>query len=356
MRHLRSLLWLLIFTAAAFGQSTYSGIGQIVAVGDVHGDFDTFVAVLRSAGVIDKSNKWTGGATHLVQTGDCLDRWADSRKVMDLLIKLEKQAERSHGMVHALLGNHEAMNMYGDLRYVTAGEYDSYRSGRSIQLREHAYHVLADPEHRDDQEYRKKWFDEHPLGWVEHRQAFAANGQYGRVLLERDAIVKVNDILFLHGGISRKYVGTPIADLNSKIRGELKDFRLLNGGIVTDDQGPLWDRELALGPELETAGLVDSILSAYGVSRIVVGHTPTTGAVTPRFGGKVILIDVGLSRAYNQSPACLIIEDGKLFAMHRGTKIPIPDGPDPSAYLKKAAEADPPGTNLRKALGVGENR
>ena len=145
MRHLRSLLWLLIFTAAAFGQATYSGIGRIVAVGDVHGDYETFVTVLRSAGVIDKSNKWTGGATHLVQTGDCVDRWADSRKVLDLMINLERQAERSHGMVHALLGNHEAMNIYGDLRYVTAGEYDSYRSGGSIQLREHAYDVLADP-------------------------------------------------------------------------------------------------------------------------------------------------------------------------------------------------------------------
>jgi hypothetical protein len=86
------------------------------------------------------------------------------------------------------------------------------------------------------------------------------------------------------------------------------------------------------------------------VSHIVLGHTPTAGAVTPRFGGKVILIDVGLSKGYNDSPACLLVEGGKPFAVHRGKKLELPMGKDASAYLKQAAEIDPPGTNLRKLL------
>jgi hypothetical protein len=55
---------------------------------------------------------------------------------------------------------------------------------------------------------------------------------------------------------------------------------------------------------------------------------------------------------YNQSPACLIVEDGKFFAMHRGKKIAIPDGADPTAYLRQAAELDPPGSHLRQAVGL----
>src|SRR6516162_6332826 len=177
MRLVRRLVCLFILAALAYGQATYTGVRRIVAVGDVHGDSETFVAVLRSAGVIDKSNKWVGGDTHLVQTGDCVDRGPDSRKVLELMINLSKQAERSKGMVHALLGNHEAMNIYGDLRYVSARDYASYRNSQSEDLRDRAYEVLADAKQKDDEEYRKKWYDEHPLGWIEQRQAFAPNGK-----------------------------------------------------------------------------------------------------------------------------------------------------------------------------------
>src|SRR5689334_1922490 len=52
----------------------------VVAVGDIHGAFDNFVAILRSAQVIDNRNKWIGRRTVLVQTGDVLDRGPDSRK------------------------------------------------------------------------------------------------------------------------------------------------------------------------------------------------------------------------------------------------------------------------------------
>jgi hypothetical protein len=346
------LAGLLVLAAIASGQGTYSGVRRIVAVGDVHGDYDAFVSLLRSAGVIDKSNKWVAGDTHLVQTGDCVDRGPDSRKVLELLFNLEKQAERSKGMVHALLGNHEAMNIYGDLRYVSAGDFASYRTVQSEEMRDSAYEALADPKLKDDEPYRKKWYEEHPLGWIEQRQAFGADGKIGRVLLEQDAVVKVNDILFLHGGISEKYVSTPLADLNSKIRAELRDFHLLEGGVAMDGEGPLWDRRLALDPEPKIAGLVDSILTKFGVSHIVVGHTPTTGAVTPRLGGRIMLIDVGLSKSFNQSPACLIVEDGKFFAMHRGKKIAIPEKTDPEAYLRQVAELDPPGTALRKSVGL----
>src|SRR5580765_5834762 len=108
------------------GAGIWTGIDRIVAVGDVHGDYDQLVAVLRSAGLIDEQGTWSGGKTHLVQNGDVLDRGPDSRKAMDLLMRLEKQAAEAGGFVHALIGNHEAMNVYGDLRYVSREEFAAF--------------------------------------------------------------------------------------------------------------------------------------------------------------------------------------------------------------------------------------
>ncbi len=348
----RIILLLIASAIFASGQESFNGVKRIVAVGDIHGGYDGFVSVLRAAGVIDQSNKWSGGATHLVQTGDCVDRGAESRKVLDLLIALESQAKRAKGKVHALLGNHEAMNIYGDLRYVSPGEYESYKTGNWSELRDQAYELMAKAGKKEDPAFRKKWYEEHPPGWVEHRMAFASDGRYGKLLVERNSIVKINDVLFLHGGISQKYVSKPIAEMNQTIRNELKDFRLLDGGITTDEEGPLWYRGLATDPEPALSGFVDLLLSTFGVSHVVIGHTPTSGAVTPRFGRKVILIDVGISKAYNQSPAGLIIEDGKFFALHRGKKIDLATSENIAAYLRQAAELDPPGTNLRKAVGL----
>src|SRR5262245_49459000 len=60
-------------------EDVWKDVEHVVAVGDVHGDYEQFVAVLRSAKLIDSQESWSGGKTHLVQTGDVLDRGPDSR-------------------------------------------------------------------------------------------------------------------------------------------------------------------------------------------------------------------------------------------------------------------------------------
>ena len=100
---------------------------RVVAIGDVHGAYDKFVALLRAAGLINDRQRWVGGRARLVQTGDLLDRGADSRKVVDLLIRLEREAAAAGGRVHALVGNHEFMRLVGDWRYVSPGEYKAFQ-------------------------------------------------------------------------------------------------------------------------------------------------------------------------------------------------------------------------------------
>ena len=120
-------------------KAEWANVGKIVAVGDVHGAFDEFVAILQDVGLVDQQLNWAGGKTHFVQTGDSVDRGAQDRKVLDLLMELEKQAEKAGGRVHPLLGNHEVMNMIGDLRYVTRESFAAYATEKSEELRQKTY-------------------------------------------------------------------------------------------------------------------------------------------------------------------------------------------------------------------------
>ena len=80
---------------------------QVIVVGDVHGQFEPFVKLLRYAGVVDEQLNWSAGHNRLVQMGDILDRGPASRKVDDLLDKIQKQAVAAEGEVVRLVGNHE---------------------------------------------------------------------------------------------------------------------------------------------------------------------------------------------------------------------------------------------------------
>ncbi|HBY60559.1 MAG TPA: protein-tyrosine-phosphatase [Solibacterales bacterium] len=360
----RTAIGLLAAALAVHGDS-YTGVERVVAVGDVHGHLAGFTDVLRSAGLIDAKNKWAGGKAHLVQLGDVPDRGPDTRKILDLLMDLEKQAKKAGGMVHPLIGNHEAMNVYGDLRYVIPEEYASFKSGSSAEYRsrlweQHLEELKAKgQEAKATPEYKKKWEAEYPLGFIEHRMAFGPDGKYHRWLRTHNAIVRINDTLFLHGGLSPKYGSTPHPELNDRVRKEIMDAKMIETGILADPLGPLWYRGLAQAPEPELADHVEKLLSFYNVKRIVLGHTPTAGAILPRFKGKVILADVGLSTYYGARSACLVIENGTAVALHRGKKLTLPeDGMAASllAYLKEAAALEPAGAMLANVVKKMESQ
>ncbi|MGH9175971.1 MAG: metallophosphoesterase, partial [Vicinamibacterales bacterium] len=112
---------------------------RLVAVGDIHGSYDALTTILRRAGLVDERLKWSGGRTVLVQTGDYTDRGTDVRKVMDLLMQLEKDAKAAGGQVIALAGNHEIMNAMGDLRDVTPEICATFATPKSESIREEAW-------------------------------------------------------------------------------------------------------------------------------------------------------------------------------------------------------------------------
>ncbi len=345
---------------------TWKNVKRIVAVGDVHGDYGQFTAILKQAGLLDDNDDWVGGDTHLVQTGDVPDRGPDTRKILDLLMKIEKQARRAKGYVHCLIGNHEAMNMYGDLRYVIPAEFASFAPDERADERKKALQAhlkqlekQAKAERRSppgDAE-RASWQAAHPVGWFGHRKVFDPAGKYGRWLAGHNLIIRINDVVFLHGGIGPKYADMKISEINSLASAELHDLSRLPGGLLDDSAGPLWYRGLSQGDEATEQTHLDQFLELNKASRMVVGHTVTAGTVIPRIDGKLLMIDVGLGTAYGAHEACLLIEDGEYFAIQRGEKLEIPLSPGDSlvSYLRAAAKLEPQPNPLLQLLRTLES-
>src|SRR4029077_10898741 len=182
---------------------------SVVAIGDVHNAFDDFVAILRRTGLINEQNHWAGGKTTFVQVGDLLDRGPKPREVMDLMMALEKEAPKTGGRVVSLLGNHEMMNIMGDLRYVIPMNYTSFADSKSEERQKSAYqeyikwrdsHAALLAELPQPMELTEaEWMAQHPLGFVEQREAFGPNGEYGAWLRGHDAVAEIEGVIFLHG-------------------------------------------------------------------------------------------------------------------------------------------------------------
>jgi TPR repeat protein len=339
----------------------WTGVSRIVAIGDVHGDYESFAEVLQSAGLIDGNGNWTGGKTHLVQTGDIVDRGPNARAVMDLLMRLQQQAAAAGGAVHCLLGNHEAMDVYGDLRYVSPAGFAAFAENSGADrtasdANRNAITAAATPSLDQSQ-----WNSGRPAGFAELRAAFGPEGKYGKWLRSENAVIKIDRTLFVHAGLGAKYADWSVDRINEEVRQELNDFTRLHGGIVTDAEGPLWFDGLAKGDEQRLEPLVDELLKRFDVDRIVIGHTYAQGAVTPRFGGKVVMIDVGIPRIYDNVAkiACLEIDNGQPYALHRGQKLKLPDdenGPDMLRYLKQAEPLDPKPSPLAARIAAIEGK
>jgi hypothetical protein len=281
---------------------------RVVAIGDVHGAYDQFVEILRATGLIDQRERWIGARAIFVQMGDVLDRGADSRKVLDLLRRLERDAERAGGHVYALLGNHEQMRMIGDWRYVSEGEYEAFRGVSSDDLRDRVFEAARDNAERtaraerrrfDAGEFRARFLTDVPLGFLEMRQAFSRDGEYGRWLRTHPAVVKINGIVYVHGGISPAIAALGCAGINAAVAKDLTvvDPSPVEGNALFSSQetGPLWYRGLVTESEDEFEPALREILRALDARAMVIGHSvSTTFRIAARFDGRVIQIDTGM--------------------------------------------------------------
>lgn len=254
---------------------TFRGVDSICAISDIHGEYYKYLDLLKKQGVIDNELRWSFGKGHLVVLGDCFDRGEYVTELLWHIFGLEKQAERAGGRVHLLLGNHEVMVLGEDLRYMN----EKYRKVEAI------------------------------LG-VNYQELYSRESMIGRWLRHKPIMISINDILFVHGGVSPEIIRKKMTmdDINylfyqmQMLREVETERDLKNLVFLNEDHGPIWYRGFFEDPEFNET-TADSILNYFDKRHIIVGHTPSED-FRSRYNRKIIGIDAGLG---NKRPGRMLL-------------------------------------------------
>lgn len=369
---------------------------RVVAFADVHGAYDDWVELLQEVGVVDEQLNWSGGTTHLVSVGDLVDRGPGSRAVVELMMKLDQQAEQAGGAVHMTLGNHEVMVMTGDLRYVSAEEFAAFASDETAADRERLYAQYRQYNPGGAEADVKAAFDtQYPDGFFALREAYSLQGELGEWLIRQPFIIRVNDKVYMHGGIAADAAGKSIDQLNEELQGELRTFmssmdalreagvmpwhvayhdrlNFLNARVeefvaanpgerapwfaavqqVFDAQeafvfsldSPNWYRGTAMCHPLSESFNTERFLKRVGASQVVMGHTPTRGKVHSRMDGLAIRLDTGMLKAvYKGQASALISNAGEDYVHYLGANTraaPTPEATSLSEKLSRMSDAE----------------
>ncbi len=280
--------------------------GRLVAIGDLHADLTETRAVLREAGIIDEAGGWIAGDTVLVQTGDTTDRGPDGAPILAFFRTLTAEARADGGRVVQLLGNHEVMNLVGDWRYVSEGDLASYG------------------------------------GAARRADALSPTGDDGRWLRGLDATARVGDTVFVHGGIRATFATQGIGAINDGIRAAVADVDrqraaqpptptwapIRSDAPLLGPDGPLWYRGYVLEPEPTACPELERALTALGARRMVVGHTTRDdGRVEARCGGRLLVIDTGISAHYGTHHSALDIRGQDARVIYPVGTEDLPDPP-----------------------------
>ena len=273
--------------------SHYDMPSQLFVVGDIHGQYKRMLEILSAGGVINKKNNWTYGDGHLLFVGDILDRGEGVMEAYWLIYKLEQQAEKTGGKVHFLLGNHEAMIIKNDIRYLANKYY-----GLTTNLD------------------------------IEYYKLFSDNTVIGKWLRTKNVVETIGNTMFIHAGMSPELASRNMStdEINTAFRHFLnqKDKSSYNelDKFIISSYGPVWYRGYLRdsGPysEIEEETL-DSILKKYNVERVVVGHTEVD-LIEPVKNGRVYPVNIPLAskRIIGQA---LLIKDGQFYRLDTDRKL-----------------------------------
>lgn len=263
----------------------FEDVDRFIAISDIHGQHQLFVKILRENNVIDENNNWSFGASHLVIVGDIFDRGPQVNESVWMVYKLAQQAIEAGGRLHYTIGNHEEMIINKDYRYVN----EKYMAtAKKMNL--------------------------------SYEQLYGKNTLIGKWLRSNPVILQLNDVLFVHAGISPEFVQKGFTaeqansiflnDLFGKTKAETVQDSVLT--FLRGSNGPIWYRGYFRDQDLDR-NQVDQILDHMKVNHIVVGHTSQQSIVS-LFRNRIFGVDASIKNGkYGE---VLIYDKGDFF---RGT-------------------------------------
>ena len=273
-------------------KSTYGKPKKMMVISDIEGEFAAFRKLLQGNGVMDENFHWTFGENHLVLVGDFVDRGTQVTELLWLIYSLETQAEAAGGKVHFILGNHEVMNMNGDLHYV-----------------------------------HPRYFAHADTMKVPYLDLFGEHAELGRWFASKNVSERIGNFLFAHGGFSPliNQIQMQLKDMNDTVRLYYTDTSVNlpsdYADILFSDHSPFWYRGYYHGIPRASSAQVDSTLNLYGSRYIITGHTVVSKQIVSLYNGKVINTDVPHKLGFSEA---LMIEGNKMVRVNdKGEKMEI---------------------------------
>ena len=272
-------------------------VRRIIAIGDLHGDYKVTIECLKLAKVIDNNLNWIGDDTIVIQIGDQVDRCrpmefmcdnpratindeASDIKILKLFTELDKKAQQSNppGRVYSLIGNHELMNVTGNLIYVS---YEGLKEFKNYKDPDGKIITNTDIESMNTIEYGK----------IARRFAFAPGNEYGKFLgCTRLSALIIGTNLFVHAGIMPEFLNElKITDMNyiETINASVRRWLVgkINVKYVDKIVGSFrntifWTRILGSIPYgvnneyYDCQKYLKPVLQMLNVGNMIIGHTP----------------------------------------------------------------------------------
>ena len=270
---------------------------RIIAIGDIHGDLEIFIELLKLAKVIDSKLNWIGKSTYIVQVGDTLDgvrpgikydnnylNTPYELKIMKFILKLDSQAKKDSGRVISILGNHELYPYYFykdktfQKEYVKKADYKEYKKKYKIS--------------RDDFYYPGKGIGAKIFGRT------------------RPLILQLGQCIFCHGSLNKTFLDMytkdgkfNINEVNKQTRDWFTGKRLKPPKYIneSDEVNPLFNRDLT-DPDMMTNKNCDKLVNPLfkyftNAKCIIMGHS-THKSISPLCNNKLYRIDIAISRAF----------------------------------------------------------
>ena len=284
--------------------SIIPAVKRIIVIGDIHGDMGKLIECLKIAKLIRKDGskwKWIGKDTIVVQVGDQIDSCRnngvdrcddpntytpenDNPQDIDILYfmtELHTMASKHGGAVYSLMGNHEFMNVTGDMSYV------SHKNLKHLSnYRTYDGNII-----KDGKEARKFIFS-------------PGNDIANFLACTRKVALIIGSNLFVHAGIlpviAHKYKVNDInAIMSLLLLNELDNPKIFNDLFINGSTSPLWTR--MFGFKIDNCiELLQPLKDIYNVNNIYVGHTPQVNTgIASQCNNRVWMTDVGMSHSFD---------------------------------------------------------